>query len=58
MTDGQDTTEKVAQQLEQAYYGPLEEQEEEQNKSFLELLLEFIKQKKEASKPKLEGAVS
>jgi hypothetical protein len=55
VAEGQ-TTEKVSQALEQAYYGPLKEEEKE--KSFLEALIEFIKSKREAMKPKLEQAVS
>jgi predicted CopG family antitoxin len=35
----------------------VEETKEEEGKSFLELLIEYIQQKKEALKPKLEKAV-
>lgn len=55
MAEGQ-VTEKVSEALEQAYYGPLKEEEKE--KSFLEALIDFIKSRKEALKPKLEQAVS
>lgn len=57
MAEGQ-TTEKVSEALEQAYYGPLKEEEEEKSKSLLEMLIEYIKAKKSASAPKLEQAVS
>jgi hypothetical protein len=55
VAEGQ-VTEKVSEALEQAYYGPLKEEEKE--KSFLEALIDFIKSRKEALKPKLEQAVS
>jgi len=57
VAEGQ-TTEKVSEALEQAYYGPLKEEEEEKSKSLLEMLIEYIKAKKSASAPKLEQAVS
>jgi len=58
VAEGQ-TTEKVSEALEQAYYGPLKsEEEQEKNKSLLELLIDFIKAKKASSTPKLEQAVS
>jgi len=54
-----ETTQKVSEALEQAYYGPLKKQEEEEkNKSFLEMLIELIKAKKQASAPKLEEATA
>jgi hypothetical protein len=56
VAEGQ-VTEKVSEALEQAYYGPLKE-EEEKEKSFLEALINFIKSRREALKPKLEQAVS
>jgi len=52
------TTEKVSEALEQAYYGPLKNEEEQEKKSLLEMLIDFIKAKKSASAPKLEQAVS
>lgn len=56
MADGE-TTEKVSEALEQAYYGPLSEQQEEQkDKSFLEMLIELIKARKQGAAPKLEQA--
>ena len=57
MADGE-TTEKVSEALEQAYYGPLTEQqqEEQKDKSFLEMLIELIKAKKQGATPKLEQA--
>jgi hypothetical protein len=58
VADGQ-TTEKVSEALEQAYYGPLTQQEEEQkNKSFLEMLIEIIKARKQGAVPKLEQATA
>lgn|GEM_PF-3597075 len=57
MAQGQ-TTEKVSEALEQAYYGPLKNEEEQEKKSLLEMLIDFIKAKKSASAPKLEQAVS
>jgi hypothetical protein len=58
VADGQ-TTEKVSEALEQAYYGPLAQQEEEQkNKSFLEMLIEIIKARKQGAVPKLEQATA
>jgi len=58
VTGGQ-TTEKVSEALEQAYYGPLEQEEsKEKEKSFLEILIDLIKAKKAGSTPKLEQAVS
>jgi hypothetical protein len=58
VADGQ-TTEKVSEALEQAYYGPLKEQEEEeQKKSFLEMLIDLIKARKQGAAPKLEQATA
>jgi len=55
-----ETTEKVSEALEQAYYGPLKEQEEQEqkDKSFLEMLIELIKAKKQGAAPKLEQATA
>jgi hypothetical protein len=57
VADGE-TTEKVSEALEQAYYGPLKEQEEQEqkDKSFLEMLIELIKARKQGAAPKLEQA--
>ena len=57
MAEGE-TTEKVSEALEQAYYGPLKEQEEQEqkDKSFLEMLIELIKARKQGAAPKLEQA--
>ena len=58
MADGE-TTEKVSEALEQAYYGPLTEQQQEQkDKSFLEMLIELIKARKQGAAPKLEQATA
>lgn len=57
MAEGE-TTEKVSEALEQAYYGPLTGQQEEQkDKSFLEMLIELIKARKQGAAPKLEQAI-
>ena len=59
MAEGE-TTEKVSEALEQAYYGPLTEQqqEEQKDKSFLEMLIELIKARKQGAAPKLEQATA
>jgi phosphoribosylpyrophosphate synthetase len=58
VADGE-TTEKVSEALEQAYYGPLTQQEEEQkNKSLLEMLIEIIRARKQGAAPKLEQATA
>jgi hypothetical protein len=59
VADGE-TTEKVSEALEQAYYGPLKEQEEQEqkDKSFLEMLIELIKARKQGAAPKLEQATA
>ena len=59
VADGE-TTEKVSEALEQAYYGPLtqQQQEEQKDKSFLEMLIELIKARKQGAVPKLEQATA
>jgi len=53
-----EVTQKVSEALQEAYYGPLmqEQQEQEEKKSFLELLIDLIRAKHRAAAPKLESA--
>ena len=57
MAEGE-VTQKVSEALQEAYYGPLmQEQQQEEKKSFLELLIDLIRAKHRASAPKLESAL-